>query len=294
MSLAPGKVILSGEHAVVYGKPALATSVNRFVKTNISARLDDKIQFNDRILTLQELHTYSKTELIYHAFIYLVENLSLDIKRGLKIQVESTLPIGCGMGSSAAIIISLMRALTNYFNLSLSEDKYLHFGREIENFQHDGKSSGVDVFLSLHGGCYFINGENRIKRNTPNIPITLVNTGKPQSSTGECISAAAKYFQGDSITEDFAKVTTAMDIALQQDNLSDVMQCIRENHKLLKYIEVVPDKVCKFISAIEGLGNAAKISGAGAVSGSNAGIVLVVVGETEILDIIREYGYEIL
>lgn len=318
---APGKIILSGEHAVVYGKPALAAAVNRFVTTTILERPDNKIQFefiNDKlnnVLTLQELQIlqtkmdkryqdfvagkchiknviHNPLELIQYAFIYLVENLSLTMKNGLRIQVQSTLPIGCGMGASAAVILSLMHALVNYFGCVLAVDKYLYFGREIENLQH-GRSSGLDLFLSLHGGCYFFLDGDMSVRNLPNIPLVLVNTGKPQTSTGECVTAIAKYFQNGEIADDFAEVTTVMDVALQQDNLPAVQECIRENHQLLKYIGVVPDKVSKFIAAIEELGSAAKTSGAGAVSGSKAGIVLVV-GEAEVVDLAKEYGYEIL
>lgn len=318
---APGKIILSGEHAVVYGKPALAAAVNRFVETTILESPDNKIQFefiNDKLsnaLTLQELQVlqtkmdkryqdfvagkchiksvvHNPLELIQYAFIYLVENLSLTVKNGFKIQVQSTLPIGCGMGASAAVILSLMHALVNYFGCSLAVDKYLYFGREIENLQH-GRSSGLDLFLSLHGGCYFFIDGDMSVRNLPKIPLLLVNTGKPQTSTGECVAAIAKHFQNGRLADDFAEVTTVMDVALQQDNLPAVKQCIRENHRLLKYIGVVPDKVAKFIAAVEELGCAAKITGAGAVSGSEAGIVLVV-GFAEISNLAKEYAYEIL
>lgn len=318
---APGKIILSGEHAVVYGKPALAVAVNRFVETTISENLGHKIKFefmNDKLscaLTLQELQVlqtqidkryqdfiagkcniknviHNPLELIQYAFIYLVETLSLTIKTSLKIQVQSTLPIGCGMGASAAVILGVMHALVNYFSYQLVVDKYLYFGREIENLQH-GRSSGLDLFLSLHGGCYFFVDGNMSQRNLPNIPLVLVNTGKPQSSTGECVAAIAKHFQNSEIADDFAEVTMVMDLALQQCNLSAVQQCIQENHRLLKYIGVVPDKVDKFIVEVEKLGNAAKISGAGAVSGTNAGIVLVI-GDAAVVDIAKKYGYEIL
>lgn len=318
---APGKIILSGEHAVVYGRPALGVAVNRFIDVTISEISSNKIQFeliNTKInheLTLQELQILQAKiskryqdfnfghcniesvicgplDLIQYAFIYLVEKLFLTIKSGLKIQVQLNLPIGCGMGASAAIILGLMHALVNYAGSTLTLDKYLYFGREIENLQH-GKSSGLDLFLSLYGGCfYFIDG-NASVRNMPNIPLILVNTGKPQTSTGECISAVAKYFQESDIADDFTEVTTVMDLALQQNNVPAVKQCIRENHQLLRYIGVVPDRVASFITAVEELGNAAKISGAGAVNGLDAGIVLVV-GDATIQHLVNEYGYEML
>lgn len=324
----PGKIILSGEHAVVYGKQALATAVNKFVETSIfkcSEHSNNKIYFEfinnnsgsalASVLTLQDLIILradvdkryqdfinnkcsiknvirSPLELVQYEFIYLAQNLCAIIKNDIKIQIKLAMPAGCGMGASAAVILSLMHALVNYFSCSITTDKYLYFGREIENLQH-GKSSGLDLFLSLNGGCYFFADGSMARRNMPNIPLVLVNTGKPQTSTGECVAAVAKYFQDNNIADDFSCVTVEMDKALQQNNLQAIQQCIHENHKLLNYIGVVPNKVAEFITAISKLCSAAKISGAGAVSGSNAGIVLVV-GETPITEIAKEYGYEIL
>jgi len=318
---APGKIILSGEHSVVYGRPAFALAINRFAETTITCQPgygiwfefpNDKLKHITTMRGLQELKTliakryrkftvgkyqikdviHSPLELIQYAFIYLVENLFLPIKGGLKIQVETTLPIGCGMGASAAVILSLIHALVNYCGRTLTIDKYLYFGREIENLQH-GRSSGLDLFLSLHGGCYFFVAGDANKRNLPSIPFVLVNTGKPKTSTGECVEVVAKHLQNSIIADEFSQVAVAMDLAVQQNDLEKIKQCVRENNELLKYIEVVPKRVADFIMAIEARGNAAKVSGAGAISGGNAGIVLVV-GENEISDIVAEYGYEIL
>jgi len=318
---APGKIILSGEHAVVYGRPALALAINRFAETTITRQSghgiwfefpDEKLKDIITMQGLQDLKTkiskryrkftagkyqikdviHSPLELIQYAFIYLVENLFLPIKGGLKIQVETTLPIGCGMGASAAVILSLTHALVNYCGQTLTIDKYLYFGREIENLQH-GRSSGLDLFLSLHGGCYFFVAGEANKRNLPSIPFSLVNTGKPKTSTGECVEVVANHLQNTTLADDFARVAMAMDMAVQQNNLEETMQCVRENNELLKYIGVVPKRVADFIATIEARGNAAKVSGAGAISGDNAGIILVV-GENDISDIVTEYGYEIL
>lgn len=318
---APGKIILSGEHAVVYGRPAIALAVDRFATTTITGQSGYGIWFeflNDKlkhVVTLEELQTlktqiakryrkftagkyqikdviHSPLELIQYAFIYLVENLFLTINGGLKIQVELTLPIGCGMGASAAVILSLIHALVNYYGLTLTVDKYLYFGREIENLQH-GRSSGLDLFLSLHGGCYFFVAGNATRRNLPNIPFVLVNTGKAKTSTGECVESVARYLQNDAFADEFTQVAMAMDLALQQNNLEVVKQCVRKNHELLHALGVVPKRVANFIAAIEACGNAAKVSGAGAIYGNNAGIVLVV-GANKIADIVTKYGYEIL
>ena len=316
---APGKIILSGEHAVVYGKPALAMAVNHFVTTTISQHVGNDIRF--QLLTSKFSHTLQDLrilkreiteryqnylhgkclikdvlrdplELIQYAFIYLVDELALTLKNGWQITIKSTLPIGCGMGASAAVILSLLHVLVSYCSCSLPVDKYLYFGKEIENLAH-GRSSGLDIFLTLHGGCYLFSNGDVHRRSMPSIPLVLVNTGRPRTSTGECVTAIAECFQHSGIADDFTEVAMVMDIALQQGNLSAVQQCMRVNHKLLQYIGVVPSRVARFIAEIEKLGNAAKISGAGAVSGDHAGIVLVL-GTAPILDVVQKYGYETL
>lgn len=318
---APGKVIFSGEHAVVYGRPALALAVNRFATTTIIEQpgygiwfefLNDNLKY---VANLQELKTlktqiskryrkftggkcgikdviHNPLEFIQYAFIYLVENLFLPVNKGLKIQVELTLPIGCGMGASSAVILSLIHALINYYGHTLTIDKYLYFGREIENLQH-GRSSGLDLFLSFHGGCYFFIDGNANKRNLPNIPFVLVNTGQPEVSTGECVEKVAHYLQNGDLADEFTQITMTMDLALQQNNLEMFAESIQKNYQLLNEIGVVPKKVADFISAIEARGNVAKVSGSGAIHGEKAGIVLVV-GDKEISDLVMKYGYEIL
>lgn len=305
---APGKIILSGEHAVVYGGPVLAMAVNYSIIISIAPSLDNNIYFEfvDSIIktTLSELKLlrmqidlYDKKfklnyDLIQYAFVFILENLNLKPENGLRITVKSTIPIGSGMGSSAAMILSLMHAMVKYFNCDISSDKYLEFGRSIENLQH-GKSSGTDLFLSLHGGCYFSFESKFQKRDLPKAPLFLVNTKKPQSSTGDCVAKVAKFFHGSGIVNDFAVITTELDQAFRQNNLLKIQECIHENHKLLNYIGVVPERVFSFIKKIEELGNAAKISGAGAVSGQNAGMVLVA-GEADFSDLAKQYDYEVM
>lgn len=305
---APGKIILSGEHAVVHGGPVLAMAVNYHITTSIIPNLDDKVYFefvdNKIITTLAELKLlraqidqYDKkfklsSYLLQYAFIYILEKLDLKLTSGLQITVKSTVPIGSGMGSSAAVILSLMQAMLKYFKGEISNSQYLNFGRNIENLQH-GKSSGIDLFLSLHGGCYFSSRGKFHERNLPKASLFLVNTKKPQSSTGDCVTRAAKFFHSSNIIDEFAFITKELDQAFGQNKLLKIQECIHENHQLLKHIGVVPDRVSNFIDEIKKLGNAAKISGAGAISGQNAGMVLVA-GEADCSNLVNQYGYEIL
>lgn len=320
--LAPGKLILSGEHAAVYGKPALAMAVNRYVIATVTPQLLPFVSFDlsdleyERRLSLSALNhlkncikeKYQRflqgefkirdvlqkpVELAQFAFGLVFENLNLKLTQGIKIHIQSDLPIGCGMGSSAAMILSVLYAMTHHFQLNLSSEAFLRLGQEAENMQH-GYSSGLDLRVSLHGGCVFMHEGVLQRRTIPTLPLYLINTGTPKTNTGECVSAVAHHFKTSHIGDDFSATTTAMDVAFQENNLQKVIETIRKNHQLLTTIGVVPQTVQRFISEVEGIG-AAKICGAGAIGGEKAGVVLAVTeDEATLKKMCANYHYFIL
>lgn len=320
---APGKLILSGEHAVVYGHPALAMAVDRYVSATACADAEDHISFNLTnlsyrhqlsIVTLEDMKERIKKnyqrfvngdfkirdvlqkpfELAQFVFGLFFEMLNIKLTQGISIHVESTIPMGCGMGSSAATVISIMHAIAKHLKIEMPPEQFLQLGKEAESMQH-GYSSGLDLQMSLHGGCVYTHAGQMHARAIPTIKLYLVNTGTPLSTTGQCIESAADYFKTSTIGNDFAAVTIAFDKALAAQNISAIGNVIRANHQLLIKIGVVPTKVQNFIASIEKQNGAAKICGAGAVVGNNAGVVLVVTQDEEALrELCEQYHYSLL
>ena len=317
----PAKLILSGEHAVVYGKPAIAMAIDCYAESTILSTLSPAILFN--CLNLKYAKSFTQHTLYaikqriqeqYHAFLqghcsirevlrkpfellqytvtHLLEtwNVSLS-QQGLEIRASSDIPIGCGMGSSAALVMSTLYALAHFLKLDIDPIRFLSLGREAENLQH-GYSSGLDLHLAMHGGCLRFEEGRTVKRNIGYIPMAIVQTGIPETTTGQCVSHVARYFKKTSIGEDFAAVTRSFDKALENDDVSAIQECIRSNHRLLVEIGVVPPKVQDFVKAIEKEGAAAKICGAGSIAGDKAGVVLVVSKE-DLSPIAHNYGYRI-
>jgi len=319
---APGKLILSGEHAVVYGQPALAMAVNRYVTAIATPQLAPHVSFDlsdldyQQRLSLSSLNSlkdrikdkYQRfvsgefkirnvlqkpVELAQFAFMLFFEALNIKLTQGVKICIQSTIPMGCGMGSSAATVLSIVHAMANHLDVDMPSEMFLRLGQEAENMQH-GYSSGLDLKVSLYGGCIYLKDQIAHVRALPRMPMFLVNTGLPDTSTGECIEVAAKYFNGSLIGHDFGAVTEAMDKAFQDNQLRAAMQAIKANHQLLVQIGVVPLLVQDFIKDIQQFG-AAKICGAGAVSGAKAGIVLVLTeDEGALTQLCERYGYSLL
>jgi mevalonate kinase len=316
-AIAPGKIILSGEHAVIYQNPALAMAVNLFATTNLTILDTPEIIFELDNLNYRAIFTKKellklKTEidlryqkflrgeilinhvlgdsqnLVLYTFISFLEKLKINFDLGMKIKISSQIPIGSGLGSSAAIIISLFTALAAFFELKSDIDLF-PLGKEIENLQH-GKSSGLDLYLAKNGGLIFF-GLNKVTRlDNLSFPFLLINTGTPKNSTGECIAHASKYLAKKEILSSIKEVTLGLIKALKENDLFLWKEKIKANHFLLKEIGLVPKKVADFVQEIEFRSGSAKISGAGAISGDSAGMVIVF-GDLAIDNLIEKFGF---
>jgi mevalonate kinase len=319
-AIAPGKLILSGEHAAVYGKPALAMAIDRSAEAVITPKKEAGVafalenynqterftiramrEFNRRVA--QNYHLFLEgelgirevllkpVELFQFAFITLLDGLHLKLDQGMEIRVNSNIPVGCGLGSSAATVLSELRAIGHYFRVDFRPDWHYKYSLEAENMQH-GHASGVDSYVSLHGGCVrFQNGEGT-KIPLPRSPIFIVQTGTPQTTTGECVSRVKETIGQCGIWDEFEAITNQMEQAIRGSDHELLLAVIRENHRLLNQIGVVPQPVQQFIHDIEEQGGAAKICGAGAVEGDGAGIVMVM-ADTPPRELCRKYGYEL-
>jgi mevalonate kinase len=165
---------------------------------------------------------------------------------------------------------------------------------EAENMQH-GYSSGLDLQVSLYGGCLYMNDGKINQRAVPTISMYLVNTGTPKSSTGDCVEASASYFKTGTLGDDFAAVTNMMDAAFQVANMQHAQEAIQANHELLTHIGVVPARVQEFILAVRELGGAAKTCGAGSITGDKGGVALVVIeDEAALKELCARFHYSLL
>jgi len=301
---APAKLIVSGEHAVVYGNPALAIALDCYAESMISNKQTTGIGFQlvnipyIKELSLQTLLTLKQRlqkdygrflqgkcslsevlttpfELLQYTVMILLEQLRTPLRRGMQIQNASYIPIGCGLGSSAASIMSTLLALQHFFKLSLTAAELLALAKESENLQH-GRSSGVDLHMSLHGGFAYFTAGKMASRASSRAPLYLVLTGTPLSNTGECVESVRHILTQGSLLKDFEAVTNYIDVAFQSNNIPAIEQGIHANHELLVALNVVPQRVQSFIKKLNAIDAVAKVCGAGAVRGENAGALLVV------------------
>ena len=320
-AIAPGKLILSGEHAVLHDCPAVAMAVDLSAQATVTRSDTDDVSFDLQNYNYSESFTmralrdvkhrissnyheflegemgirdvlHKPVDLFQYAFIMLMDGLHITLEHGLHVRLFSNIPMGCGMGSSAASVLSEFRAIGHYFRVDFRPDWHYRYSLEAENMQH-GKASGVDSYISLHGGCArFQNGEAK-RLPLPPDPLFLVHTGTPLSTTGECVVQVENSFSGSGIWEDFASATADFETALVTNDVEGIKHAVRRNHRLLTRIGVVPTKICEFIDAVEARGDAAKICGAGAIHGNAAGMVMVIASQPPV-ELCRKYGFRIV
>lgn len=276
---APGKIILSGEHAVVYGYPEILTTINK--------RLIVGIEENKAGLTVfppeGKPFVEDALEIIKTRLESRLNNLS--------VVVNSEIPIGCGLGSSAAFAVAITGAIFDYLGLPRSLKKINEIAYEIEKKQHSTPSGG-DNTVSTYGGFLLYRKETEtVKVFSPLrakvFPkIFLINSGKPEESTGEMVKAirefvlkspqkAGKIFREmEGISRNFLQFLSGEEL-----NFGEL---IARNERLLEELGVVSSKTKTLIQKIESKGGFAKISGAGGIKG-NSGIILAYHQDPQIL-----------
>ncbi|MBU0974440.1 hypothetical protein KKD03_01940, partial [Patescibacteria group bacterium] len=168
-----GKIILSGEHSVVYGEPALISAINLGIEASVEvkARKDQRSP---------------KTEYLEHIFKifkdkYINESLSTD---DLEIKIISNLPRKSGLGSSAAYAHAVFLCLLDHFNFNPSDEEIFNLVWQAERFIH-GNSSGADPSAVVFGGVQiFRKGNRKMLKSFSKMDFILVNSGKPEENTG--------------------------------------------------------------------------------------------------------------
>ena len=323
----PGKLIISGEHAVVYGKPALVMAVNRYCLATLRRHGKETISFclnpegpgagnttnvafelKDFALLVKKLESKYRefcddkikisevmddpTLLMPFAFGLVADRQHVNLTTGLEVVLNTDIPVGCGMGSSAAIALSILQATVSYFKIDIGDEQLYEYALLCEQLQH-GRPSGVDPYICIHGGFVEFQQGRKTELKTPKMHFFLALTGRPESSTGECVMHVRDNFRDSQILDEVGGETVRIREGLLQGDQTLVRSGVRRNHRLLTDMGIVPQRVQAFVREVEKRQGAAKISGGGSVRGDNAGVVLVFVDEKPD-DLCARFNYPLL
>lgn len=138
-----GKVILIGEHSVVYGKNAFAMPIKAL---NIKTSIEQTSYANTQMITNNYQGDFLEAPTAYNGLKYIYQTLtsSLDPTPSLQITYEGEIPIERGLGSSAVVALGTTKALNDFFHLDLTEKQIMKIANHAEMINH-GKASGLDT-----------------------------------------------------------------------------------------------------------------------------------------------------
>ncbi len=292
---APGKCIIIGEHAVVYGEPAIIAAIDKrcFIDATKNADLVVRTPEAESIYDINEV-TYFVNDLrnLWHKcadkkdFSELFETmkedpfnvvksavgevlLNLNIDTGAQIEITTELPVGMGLGSSAAFAAATVKSMSVLYNKNLSTEEINDITYSIEKYMH-GTPSGGDNTACCYGGLVWFQKtmqgniiKNLAAQNLENF--FLVYTKKPEKTTGEIVQ------QVRNLKEDYrqpriskiGKTAYEMADALVNNDAEKIKECINTAQKNLSELGVSTQEIDEICNSVKSIGGAGKLSGAG-------------------------------
>jgi mevalonate kinase len=252
---APGKVILFGEHFVVYGEPAIAVALNLRVKVTAYKSQSTFIEG-------------SKTALVDKAVDVALEAVNSK-DRNIYVKIESNLPVSVGLGSSAATASAIIAAITGLFGVKLSKDELFKMALECEKTVHVNPS-GIDPAVSVNGGALLYQRGVGIKPVNLGEDFTLIigNTGEGRS-TGAMVEKVRAFAEErkdvmDGLRKAYSSVVSRALEALENGDFGELGLLMDVNHGLLEAIGVSSFKINKLVYASREAGAlGAKLTGGG-------------------------------
>ena len=268
-----GKTILIGDQFVLEEVPAIVSAISYETETTVErlATGEGWILEDNRI----EVPGYKKKkeEQQVQSIDRILEVMKIDVKKNpIKITVGGNLLAGSGVGASAAICVSLARALNEEFKLDYSIEEINHVAWQGE-FPYHGIASGVDNTASTYGGLllfYLKNKEQHFEKiKTPkSFEIVLANSGiTANTALLDEFSERQKKENPALFASHMQTITDQgqeMKKALEAGDLKTVGQIMTNNHQLLagmEYSHEILDKMCK--EALERGAWGAKVTGGG-------------------------------
>lgn len=254
---APGKVILFGEHAVVYGRHAIVTAINKRCYSSVTKADGFSVSSSIAVTGLD----YNKHPYVSHAVRRFIE--IKDIK-GASIKIDSEIPVSSGLGSSAAVTVSVLKALDAEFDAGLKDEDIFEISKMVE-LDVQGKASGTDPFISTFGGSWLI--PDKIRFNVEGLGIMVMDTGM-SSVTSDMVRMVAEMKDKYSdiingIFDSIDAISLSAVSLLKNNDWSGLSKLVWVNQCLLKAIGVSTELIDELTGEIEKIGIRAKITGAG-------------------------------
>lgn len=295
----PGKIHLMGEHAVVYGKPALLAAIN----LRMTITIEEVKQSSTREKHIEIISTET-TEYAEYAINFLLDQFKIVTHSPVKITIQSEIPSGFHLGSSAAVAVALSGAMMYFFTNLWNPIRINELAYEIEKKQHGNPSGGDNTAVTI-GGLVWFRKELEFLKSIWQLPFKphkslnhffLIKTKRPMETTGEMVAFVKSQYtihntQYQRLFDVNEEQTKRVTVALKDGNENELLDAIRVGENTLEEMGVVSEKVIPLIRKIEKMNGAAKILGGG---GKNDGVGFLLCYHKEIKQIdelVKQYNY---
>ncbi|MFZ8907586.1 MAG: mevalonate kinase [Nitrosopumilaceae archaeon] len=268
---APGKVILFGEHFVVYGVKAILCAIDKRITVTAEKIPEDVISIKSDIgnLKLEKNKPITEIDGPLRPFYYLADKIikKYDQNSGMEISVDSEIPLGVGLGSSSACCVAAAAAISGVFE-KVSKDQVLQLAIEAEKTIFPN-TSGADCTVCTFGGIMQYDKQNghRKLEYEPNFHLVIANS-KIEHSTKQVVSKVRQFKEENE--ERFSQMCKE-----ESDLIDDVMNCFQnndlkriglniiKNQEYLESIGISNDKLRDMIKLANEYSFGSKITGAG-------------------------------
>ncbi len=284
-SSAPGKVYLFGEHAVVYGEPAVPCAIERRARVTATERSDGKLRVDAEDLSLNGFTVeYGANPaaqpdvdvpetLVSSAMGYVdgaieqVREVTGETDAGFDVRIESDIPLGAGLGSSAAVVVAAIDAATRELGVTLETDKLAERAFQTEYAVQEGQASRADTFCSATGGAVRVEGDDCRSIEAPELPLVIGFDGGA-GDTGELVAGVRTLreeyeFAADTV-EAIGDIVRNGETALADGDIEELGRLMDFNHGLLSALGVSSRSLDAMVWAARDAGaDGAKLTGAG-------------------------------
>jgi mevalonate kinase len=271
---APAKIILFGEHAVVYGRPAIAVPVlevkARAVVKAAPRAAPGTIQIQAPALGLAaSLKELPSEHPLGTAVRLALKSIEISNPPALSIRVTSTIPIASGMGSGAAVTVAVLRALSSFLGKPLSDERVCALAYQVEELYH-GTPSGIDnTTIAYARPVYFIRGQP-IQTLLISRPFTIVigDTGIP-SPTSFAVGDVRQAWEAEpgryeALFDAIGSLTGEARQAIETGNTTELGPLMNDNQEHLEEMGVSSPQLEGLIQTARTAGAlGAKLSGGG-------------------------------
>jgi mevalonate kinase len=257
----PLKVTITGEHAVVYGYPALVAAINRRIAIKICVRPDREIRITSRgamiigdislICSEESCRGDVSPDHVERLFSYVLKAIEISSKifgdlGGLDIEISSGVPVGSGLGTSAAISAGVVAGYSYLAGRSVERKDIASIARRVE-IEVQGAASPMDTGAVSLGGVLLVKPlETEVfKRVEPKKALEILIAITPKKrSTRETVSMVRDLYNRrktivDHLMRAIGEISEEASKALEEGDLKTLGELMNINHNILRALGVV-------------------------------------------------------